>query len=62
VDSTANVINKVEVESQDMTIITTPMIIAVIIMTANSLFKIYIIHNGCFKEKLYEQAKDLDKI
>jgi len=48
-DSTANVKNKVKVESQDMTIITLTIMV-VIIMTANLLFKIYKIYNRCLND------------
>jgi len=62
VDSTANVINKVEVENKDLGIVTTLLIIIVVIMCANVFFKIYKLHNKCLKKKYISKANDLDKI
>jgi len=62
VDSTANVINKVESNTVDLELINILMIIIVVIMCANCFYKLYKLHNKCLKKKYMSQANDLDKI
>jgi len=62
VDSTANVINKVESNTIDLELIHTLLIIIVFIMCANCFCKLYKLHNKCLKKKYMSQANDLDKI
>jgi len=57
VDSTANVINKVESNNNDLELIHSLLIIIVVIMCSNCK-----LHNKCFKKKYMSQANDLDKI
>jgi len=45
VDSTANVINKVESDNIDLELIYTLLIIIVVIMCANCFYKLYKLHN-----------------
>jgi len=61
-DSTANVINKVESNTIDLELIHTLLIIIVFIMCANCFYKLYKLHNKCLKKKYLSQANDLDKI
>lgn len=62
VDSTANVINKVESKEIDLGFTNTLLIIIVVILCANVFFKIYKLHNKCLKKKYLSKANDLDKI
>jgi len=62
VDSTANVINKVESDNIDLELIHTLLIIIVVIMCANCFYKLYKLHNKCLKKKYMSQANDLEKI
>jgi len=62
VDSTANVINKVESNTIDLELIHTLLIIIVVIVCANCFYKLYKLHNKCLKKKYMSQANDLDKI
>jgi len=62
VDSTANVINKVESNPIDLELIHTLLIIIVVIMCANCFYKLYKLHNKCLKTKYMSQANDLNKI
>jgi len=55
VDTTPNVINKVEPNNNDLELIHTLLIIIVVIMCANCFYKLYKLHNNC-------KANDLDKI
>jgi len=59
VDSTANVINKVESKNNDLKLIHTLLIKIVVIMCANCFYNL---HNKCLKKKYMSQANDLDKI
>jgi len=61
VNSTANVINKVESNTIDLELIHTLLIIIVVIMCANCFYKLYKLHNKCPKKKYMSQANDLDK-
>jgi len=51
VDSTANVINKVESKTGDLELINTLLIIIVVIMCANCFYKLYKLHTKCLKKK-----------
>lgn len=62
VDSTANVINKVESNNTDMELTNILLVIIVVIMCANCFYKIYKLHNKCLKKRFMSQANDLDKI
>lgn len=62
VDSTANVINKVEPNNIDLELVNILLIIIVVIMCSNFFYKIYKLHNKCLKKKYMSQANDLDKI
>jgi len=62
VDSTANVINRVESHNNDLELIHTLLIIIVVIMCANCFYKLYRLHNKCLIKKYMSQANDLDKI
>jgi len=62
VDSTANVINKVESNNNDLELIHTLLIIIVVIMCANCFHKLYKLHIKCLKKKYMSQANDMDKI
>jgi len=62
VDSTANVINKIESDNIDLELIHTLLIIIVVIMCANCFYKLYKLHNKCLKKKYMSQLNDLDKI
>lgn len=62
VDSTANVINKVESNNYDFYLIHILLIIIVVIMCANCFYKLYKLHNKCLRKKYMSQANDLDKI
>jgi len=62
VDSTANVVNKVESQNIDLETITILLIIIVIIMSASVFLKIYKLHNRCLKKRFQSRANDLDKI
>jgi len=59
VNSTANVINKVESNNIDLELIHTLLIILVVVMCANKLYKL---HNKSLKKKYMSQANDLDQI
>jgi hypothetical protein len=62
VDSTANVINKVEVGTYNLDWITLILGIIATIMIVNALIKLYKLHNKCLKKKYESRANDLDKI
>jgi len=62
VDSTTNVINKVESNNNDLELIHTLLIIIVVIMCPNCFYKLYKLRNKCLKNKYMSQANDLDKI
>lgn len=63
VDSTANVINKVDVTSPDLEVITILLFIIVALLAANICFKLYRMHNRCLKKKYTaSRGNDLDKI
>lgn len=62
VDSTANVINKVESSNIDLYWVHILLIVIVVIMCANCFYKIYKLHNKCLKKKYLSRANDLDKI
>jgi len=57
VDSTANVINKVESNNNNLELIQTLLTIIVVIMCANCFYKLYKLKN-----KFMSQANGLDKI
>jgi len=52
VDSTANVINKVESDNIDLELIYTLLIIIVVIMCANCFYKLYKLHNKYLKKSI----------
>ena len=62
VDSTANVINKVEVNNSDLKWITILISIIFIIIIGHLLYKLDKLHNRCIKNRYQSQANDLDKI
>lgn len=62
VDSTANVINKVEVQNADLFWITILLIVIALIMVSNALIKIYKVHNKCLRKKYRSTANGLDNI
>ena len=62
VDTTANVINKVEVNNSDLKLITILISIIFIIIIGHLLYKLYKLHNRCIKKRYQSQANDLDKI
>lgn len=62
VDSTANVINKVEVSNNDLFWITILLIIIALILIANALIKIYKLHNKCLKSRYQSTANGLENI
>lgn len=62
VDSTANVINKVEVSNTDVKLITIFVVLIFVILVAHLLYKLYKYHNKCIKKRYQSQANDLDKI
>lgn len=62
VDSTANVINKVEVQNADLFWITIILIVIALIMVSNALIKIYKVHNKCLKKQYRSTANGLDNI
>jgi len=62
VDSTANVVNKVESQNVDLETMPMQLIISIIIMSASVFLKVYKLHNRCLKKRFQSQANDLDKI
>jgi len=62
VDSTANLINKVESNKNDLELIHTLLITIAVIMCANCFYKLYKLHNNCLINTFLSQANDLDKI
>nr|pir hypothetical protein 2 - fruit fly (Drosophila melanogaster) transposon 412 [Drosophila melanogaster]CAA27748.1 unnamed protein product [Drosophila melanogaster] len=62
VDSTANVINKVEVQNADLFWITIILIVIALIMVSNALIKIYKLHNKCLKKRYRSTANGIDNI
>lgn len=62
VDSTANVINKVEPNNIELEYVNIMLLIIVIIMCANCFYKLYKLHNKCLRKKYMSRANDLDKI
>jgi len=62
VDSTANVINKVEATTIDLELTNILLIVIIVVMCANMFYKLYKMHNKCLKKKYMSQANDLDKI
>lgn len=62
VDSTANVINKVEVNNADLKLITILIAIIFIIIIGHLIYKLYKLHNRCIKKRYQSRANDLDKI
>ena len=61
-DSTANVINNVETASVDLKVITIMLIIIVVLLLANSLTKLYKLHNKCIKKRYASRADNLEMI
>ena len=62
VDSTANVINKIESSNIDLQYTNVLLLIIVIIMSAYIIYKAYVLHNKCVTKRALSHANDLDKI
>jgi len=62
VDSTANVINKIESTYIDAHLTNILLLITVIILCGYILYKAYLLHNKCIIKRALSQANDLDKI
>jgi len=62
VDSTANVINKVESSNINLYWVHILLIIIVVIMCTTFFYKIYNMHNKCLRKRYMSQGNDLDKI
>lgn len=61
-DSTANVINTVQVSQPELKTITVLLIIVVVLLCASMITKLYKLHNRCLKKKYLSKALDLDKV
>jgi len=62
VDSTANVINKIESSNADLQLTNILLSVIVFVLCAYVIYKAYIMHNKCIKKRALSQANDLDKI
>lgn len=62
VDSTANVINKIESSNADLQLTNILLSVIVFVLCAYVIYKTYIMHNKCIKKRALSQANDLDKI
>lgn len=62
VDSTANVINKIESSNVDTKLTNILLLIIVIILIAYILYRAYRLHNKCVTKRALSHANDLDKI
>lgn len=62
VDSTANVINKIESSNADLQLTNILLSVIVFVLCAYFIYKAYIMHNKCIKKRALSQANDLDKI
>jgi len=62
VDSTANVINKIESTNIDPHLTNILLLIIVIILCGYILYKAYLLHNKFITTRALSQANDLDKI
>jgi len=61
-DSTANVINKVEMESNNLSYITLLLLAIFILMMIHALIKVYKLHNKCLKKRYNSRANGLETI
>jgi len=62
VDSAANVINKVEIESNNLSYITLLLLAIFILMMIHALIKVYKLHNKCLKKRYNSRANGLETI
>lgn len=61
-DSTANVINTVQISQPELKTITVLRIIVVVLLCAIMTTKLYKLHNRCLKKRYLSNALDLDKV